>query len=525
MRGVAGVVWKRSGSTTWLTGAPGVPVVAGLTVDAGHAQQDPRHLGVAPLVAAWLTREVARPGVDGPASGLQVVPSLQQSELTVALSGPADAVGVGLARLSAVLPAAAEAVVDDELRSRARMIANPLVPWSAHLAARWRGAPFVLSALGPLALDTLDAAAMAAYVAAACDARLFWTTDPDSVVPAGPVRPGARGLPPPRTGPAGVLRRNDGELASTVADAYDPADRVALSVLAAALHRRLVELQPLAADVRLRLHPLPGRTGLVTCVLVGPQAADADVLAAVAETTEDLPGAAAAEIGRIRRGVAGEIAAADEGDPATLAALARRQLAVGGDPTPERIAEAVSAVTDDEVRDRLAGLHRHLLLASAGDSPYDLVEPLHRPAPGGSRHRSIAEPGVLARCSDVRVGRVRLAPGRWFGHRETTLTSVDFDQLVLRIDAGPGVTGLVDADLASVQLVYPTYRRGDGLRAEVDARTGHVPVVRQREAPEVSAWAAELVRRDRRARIGRLLIALVLVLGSIAAIVAGVITT
>ncbi|HEX6754967.1 MAG TPA: hypothetical protein VF109_03375, partial [Mycobacteriales bacterium] len=223
---MAGVVWKRSGSTTWLTrdqdGTHG-PVVAGLTVDTGFAQQDPRHLGVAPLVAAWFTREVARPGeaVDGPAAGLRVTPSLGQSELTVALSGSAAAVEAGLARLAAVLPAAATAEVDDDLRSRARMLVNPLSPWTAHLAARWRGAAFVLSALGPLAVETLDAAAMAGYVAAGFgpDARLFWTTDPDlvPVAPSGPARPRDRlVLPVPRSGPGSVLRRGEGEVASTV---------------------------------------------------------------------------------------------------------------------------------------------------------------------------------------------------------------------------------------------------------------------------------------------------------------------
>lgn len=527
--GVAGVVWKRSGSTTWLSGSPEVgagAVAAGLTVDTGLAQQDPRHLGVAALVAAWLTREVARPGeaVDGPYAGLRVTPSLGQSELTLALSGGPAAVQAGLARLAAVLPAAGAATVDEDLRARARMLGNPLSPWSAHLAARWRGSPFVLTALGPLSLDTVDPAAMAAYVAAGFgpDARLFWTTDPEltPVAPAGPGRPRDRlVLPPARTGPGCVLRRADEEVASTVADPFDPADRVALSVLAVALHRRLVEFQPLAADVELRMHPLPGRIALVTCVLVGAQGRDAEVLAAVAQTTEDLAGCGSAEIDRVRRAVAADSVAGPA--PAALAALARRQLVVGDEPTPELLAAATATVTDGEVRDRLAALHRGLLLAvpaATGDLPYPLVEPVARPVPGGARFPSWGEAGVLVRCSPRSVGRVRRAPltrTGWPPRRPapTTLAAVDFDRVVLRIDAGQQATGLVDADLASVQLVFPAYQRGERLRAAVAARTAGVPVARVPPRPEVDAWLDQVVRRRRRARIGTVLISAVAVLG------------
>ncbi|HEX6755462.1 MAG TPA: hypothetical protein VF109_05900, partial [Mycobacteriales bacterium] len=306
------------------------------------------------------------------------------------------------------------------------------------------------------------------------------------------------------------------------------AERVALSVLAAALHRRLVEFQPLAADVELRMHPLPGRVALVTCVLVGAQGSDADALAAVSQTVEDLAGSAPVEIDRVRRAVAAE-AADPEPAAGTLAGLARRQLVLGDEPTPELIAAAVAAVTDGEVRDRLAALHRHLLLAvplpsaERGDLPYPLVEPLHRPVPDGDRYPSWGEAGVLVRCSDRRVGRVRRAPfvpeRRWPPRRAdpVTLAAVDFDQVVLRIDAGEQTTGLVDADLSSVQLVYPAYRNGDKLRAAVSERTARVPVVRVPPRPEVAEWLAQVVRRRRRARLGTLLATAVLVAGLVAA--------
>lgn len=532
VRGVDGVAWNSSGGSTWLTGPGGYdgPVVAGLTVDTGFAQQDPRQLGVAPLVVAWLCREVAQLGeaVDGPGAQLRVSPALGQSELTVMLSGSLAAVGEGMLRLEAALSAAGDAVVDDDLRSRARLLVNPLSPWTAHLAARWRGQPFVLSALGPLALDTVDVAAMADFVRSgfAPSARLFWTTEPRlaPVAVLGTAGPRDRLiLPPAAAGPGCVLRRNDGETASTVADPFDPAGRVALSVLAAALHRRLVEFQPLAAAVELRMHPLPGRVGLVTCVLVGGQSREATVRAAVSETLEDLAGCSAAEIDRIRRGLSAE--SAGPPDPGTLAALARRQLVLGDEPTPWSLAREVAEVADEEVRDRLGALHRHLLLAvSAADDdlPYPMAEPVDRPPAEGRRYPSWGEPGVQVRCSPRRVGRVRSPrSGRAGRGRPTTLAAVDFDQVVLRIDAGGQTTALLDADLAGVRLVFASYRQGERLRRAVHERTAGVPLLRAVPRPEVDVWLDDVVRRRRRSRIGLLVCAAVLAVLLVGTAIAG----
>jgi hypothetical protein len=501
-----------TGSDTWLVAPPlaDVPPVVGLTFDAGLARQPAGQLGVAALAAAWLVRVVGRPAeaVDRP-DGLRATPYLTPAECTVVLAGPLPAVRAGLVRLRSALADPAPEI-DDELRSRARMLDGGLEPWAAHLAARWRGHPVALASLGPVALDVLDGPALAGFLAARYGPadRVLWTTEPALVPPGAPARrtgaPGRPELPAARARPGCVVRRSAGEAFSALTHPFAAADRIALGLLADAVHRRLVELQPLASEVDLRLRPLPGRRGLVTCELVGALGDDAAVSTALAETIEDLAaGVAPEEVDRVGAGLA-ERTAIGPVDPGVLDTLARRQLATGDLQTPAGWAGELAVATDAEVRAALRSLRDSLLLAvpEAGTLPYELAGPARPPPAEGRRYPAYGDPATQVRCSSRRVARVRLRPS-WRGRFDpgVTLAAVDFADVVLRVDSGDEVTTLVDADLGSIRLAWAAVRGGRRLREAVAARTTTAPRIRRPPGPELGRWLAELHGRRRRARL------------------------
>ena len=514
--------WIRSGPGLWLvTSRPETQdVVGGVTFGAGWLHQSPEHLGVASLLAAWLMTSLDPPveAADAAERGeaAQLAFWVGQTESSLLAIGSAEAVGSTLRRVEGVLAGAGAAEVDDDLRDRAMAYGGPLEAWFAHLAARWPRYRPHLAALGPLGLSTLDAAAMAAFVDRCMTpaARVWWANDPsipgmvdlrDAVDPDQHVELVA----PPglREGPGCVVQRRPGELFSTVLS-EGPATKVSLSLLARTLHRRLVEFEPLASEVRLSFYHLGGGVGLVCGEADLLPGKDAGARAAVLQTLEDLADGSVAseEIARMREGLAENERSAALHEPHELLRLVHRWFLGGELPTPDGIAEELERTTDEQVLETLALAQRQLLLSvppeeAAAEPPFPMVERARfRDVAGQGRgFRSLVTKGRAARCSAERVGLVE-AVRQGAGTAQVTRASVDFEEVVLRLDTGDQSTTLIDQQGAAVQLVWGTYHHDEELHRLVDGQTAEVPVVRQRPDPEWPERLAEMLRKRRRRR-------------------------
>ncbi|MQA83781.1 MAG: hypothetical protein GEV03_03865 [Streptosporangiales bacterium] len=144
------VSWARAGGpgggpggALWLrTSRPeSHPVWAGITFGAGSLHQPVEHLGVASLLAAWLTTGLSRPveAAEDAANAAQVWFRLGLTDSSLVVTGTVEGVAATLRRMDGLLADASYAEVDDTLRDRARTHSSPLGPWTSHLVARWLG--------------------------------------------------------------------------------------------------------------------------------------------------------------------------------------------------------------------------------------------------------------------------------------------------------------------------------------------------------------------------------------------------
>jgi hypothetical protein len=500
-----GVSWPRTDPYPWLVTArpEGQQAVGGVTFGAGFLNQPTEQLGVAGLFAAWLTSSLSRPvEASDPAAWdepVRVLCSPGQTDTSLVVAGASDGVLAALRRAGDLLANPAAAEVDQGLRDRSHAYQNPLQPWRHHLAARWAGHRPHLTAMGPLAVGSLDAAALAWFVASELmrAPRAYWTSEPslaEQVNP--PAGPPPRPPEPPvlrlgRDRPGCVIRRSHGELFSVAMPAGIPTE-IGLSLLLRVLHRRLVEFEALATQVRIGRYevgsglviagvdadPLPGKEGATR--------------AAAVQTLQDVAGGAvsAEEIGQVRDWYATD----DEPySPGAMAALARRHLLRGDFPTAAAVADEVRGTDDAAVRAALATGYRELLVAvpfeEAEQPPFPMAERVKPHRAEGRRFRDRLNQARAVRCSPRRVGIV---------DRGTTAASVDFAEVALRMDTGDQATTLVDRQLRSVQLVWDAHRRGQRLRELVDQRTPPVPLIREPPDPEWTERFAGALRKQRR---------------------------
>ena len=434
-----------------------------------------------------------------------------------------------LSGLDAVLDRARDADLGPNLRDRARTDLPPLRHWRQHLSARWPDHQPFLAGLGNLALDSIGSDELAAFADRLRRAqRVYWCNDPEVAASVDVPRPPADvpGLPvPPASrlaGPGCVLQRSPMELFSTIGSA-GPVGRVALEVVASALQQRLMELEPLAKALQLsqvELAPLAGLLnidrqpiGLDVVLLTAKAAVPADrqdeCRAAVLETFERLAdGALAPQYAPVRQ----ELAAAERDRPAdaaqTLRALAEQHLLTGGRPTPTSLAEDYERTTDEDILAALVQARCDLLLAvptevASSAPPVPLMERLDpRPTAGGAIYRYRYDGTHYIRCSPERIAHVVRRPRPFLlGWRESTGASVDFAEVVLRVDEADQSTRLLDAQQHQFRIVWGDYQHSGRLRRAVDRHTVGVPLVHQARDEYLDARAAT-VRRARR-RVGQ----------------------
>jgi hypothetical protein len=507
--------WTNLGGAEWLVSGRDEETlaVAGVTVAGGYLAQPANQPGIAALTAAWLVSELSRPveAVDlaggRPARATCAVAS---THVTFAFGGDEAAVAAALGRFDRLV-ADGPVELTDEVRARARLISNPLNPWSVHLAVRWGGAPVTLAALPALALDDLDPAAIVDHLRGwyVPSQRVFWTNEPKlpGLVDLREVGGQPRGLPPP---PAGyriagrgtVLLRDGRELASMIAPAT-PAGEVAMRLVFDALHRRLVDLEPLAADLYAHTIPVHGRSTLFGLVLAqSPVDRPLPALVATAQTLEGLAADPGPDhvLADARDGLADEYAGL-LGDPDDLTALARRRLVLGDRRDQDEWAAALLAVPTAEIGAAIGELAATLLLAAPPGTrpeelPYPIVERLAPLPATGRRYPARYGGRRMIRASAARLGAIR--PDR--GRHEATTDCVEYADVALRIDIGAQATVLIDGHLDAMPVTWPLVRRGRRLRALVDAATAGVPVLRLGPDPAVDAQVASLRRRSRRRR-------------------------
>jgi hypothetical protein len=505
--------WTNLGGAEWLVSGRDeeTPAVAGVTVAGGYLAQPANQPGIAPLTAAWLIGELSRPveAVDlaagRPAKATCVVAS---THVTFAFGGAEAAVAVALERFDRLV-ADGPAEITEEVRQRARLISNPLNPWSVHLAVRWGGAPVTLAALPALALDDLDPVSVLDHLRGwyVPSQRVFWTNEPKlpGLVDLREVGGQPRGLPdPPRAyriaGRGTVLLRDGRELASMIAPA-SPAGEVAMRLVFDALHRRLVDLEPLAADLYAHTVPVHGRSTLFGLVLAeSPVDRPLPTLVATAQTLEGLAADPGPDhvLAEARDGLADEYAGL-LGDPDDLTALARRRLVLGDRRDQDEWAAALLAVSTADIGAAIAELAATLLLAAPPGTrpeelPYPIVERLTPLPATGRRYPARYGGRRQIRASPDRLGAIR--PDR---RRDVATTDcVEYADVALRIDIGEQTTVLIDGHLDAMPVTWPLVRRARRLRAAVDAATAAVPVLRLASDPAVDAQVASLRRRSRR---------------------------
>ncbi|MEQ4300634.1 hypothetical protein ABNF97_04445 [Plantactinospora sp. B6F1] len=513
------VSWKRDGGTPWLL-APRVdgPTFVGVTFAVGLAHQPTEQLGVLALLGAWLTGTLTRPAEAVDRAGHEPLDQVEfvagQADSSLLLVGSAAAVVDGLHRVERLLAAPPEILLDDGLRERASLSLPALAPWTSHLVARWPGYLPQLAALGPLAVGTLDGAAVADFARTRLGVanRVYWTNGTDVPTLAGndrPAAPGAPALPPLPVdafgAPRCVLQRS-GELFS-IAPPATPAVEVALSMLADRLHRRLVVFEPLATEANLSTYPV-GDDRVLVCGAAAPVTGK-EVAAgeAALQTVLDLTEATVsdAEVERFRRALADAPLPAAPHEPAALRWLARRHLHRGDHPTPQHVADEYRNLSDDAVRDALRGLRNSLIYsvpgAAVGEPPFPLAERTAPEPATGRRFRDRVVPRRAVVCSPTRIGVLdTVVEKHWAGPRRLVVTtsSVAFDQIVLLVHTGDQATSLVDRQLSSVSLTWGAYRAGQHLRRMVDARTVGVPAIRRPPNPAWAAQVAGAIRKRRR---------------------------
>jgi hypothetical protein len=505
--------WTNLGGAEWLVSGRDeeTPAVAGVTVAGGYLAQPADQPGIAPLTAAWLVSELSRPveAVDLPAGRpAKATCVVASTHVTFAFGGGEEAVAAALGRFDRLV-ADGPAELTDEVRQRARLISNPLNPWSVHLAVRWGGAPVTLAALPALALDDLDPVAVVDHLRGwyVPSQRVFWTNEPKlpTLVDLREVGGQPRGLPPPPSGYriAGrgtVLLRDGRELASMIAPAT-PAGEVAMRLVFDALHRRLVDLEPLAADLYAHTIPVHGRSTLFGLVLAeSPVDRPLPALVATAQTLEGLAADPGPEhvLAEARDGLADEYAGL-LGDPDDLAALARRRLVLGDRRDQDEWAGALLAVPTADIAAAIGELAGTLLLAAPPGArpeelPYPIVERLTPLPATGRRYPARYGGRRVIRASAERLGAIR--PDR--GRDAATTDCVEYADVALRIDIGTQTTVLIDGHLDAMPVTWPLVRRERRLRALVDAATAGVPVLRLAADPAVDVQVAALRRRSRR---------------------------
>lgn len=530
LREVSPVTWIRSDHSLWLvTSRPDAyPVVAGVTFAVGWLHQPTEHLGVLALLAAWIGTSLRRPTeltgmvtTDTPQISFQV--DQTHSSLLVVAEAP-ELVAQSLVRVDAALDDLPTTAEFDSVRDRAKGYANALTPWRMHLVTRWPGHRPHLAALGSRALATLGPEALEHFVGARFRPapRVYWAND-SRVAELVQSSAGARHGAEPREGrtalsadgsdvapgtgrsePGCVVRRSVNELA-TVAVHSTPVDDLGCALLGRALHRRLVEFEPLTSTFEMMRYDLGG--GIALACAIGDIVAgkSAEVSVAMRQTLEDLASGelSAGEIGRVRDVLADQAAALPPETPNTMLDLVQRHLRSTPFATPETVAAALASVTEDAAREVLRTYLSRALLAVDADAenpPFPMAESSSGRVFPGRSFVNWAAPGWAVRCSEEGLSLLtKVQPRHGVGVAKWVPRSgISFDEVVLRLDAGTQRTTLIDAHLRSIDLAWDSYRKTDRLRQIVDQQTREVPVIREPEDPQWSDWLARRRRARRR---------------------------
>lgn len=466
--------WVPRGGVDWLL-LPADPrsVSVGGMVDAGLADQEWAAHGVAELTARVLHRELARPveQAAGQVDQADVHVELGATTLVVNVRGSAALVRAVWQRFGGLLRGDDPVEVDRSDLAAVGADVVPLHGWGEDLALRFGPTPLAFAAVTRLALGTLDADAVGAFLrrldpAAGRHRWVCWTSDPDLMGSAlGAPAPAA-----PRVVDRGPDRRGSvpaphGILLSGIVPA-GAAGRVAAGLLADSLTTGLVHLRRLASEVRVTGHRL-GNVSWLVAVVADPGLPREDLGGPLAGILQDVPFVADDVV---RRAIDAHAA---ESDPRLLDAAADRLAGVGPGPVPP-------AQVRDVLLDLVASVH---LAVDPDAEPHDGF-PALVPAAGPPRGH--------------RFGTWHTAPDTWFrtlrrhtlgthgfwvevraakGRSWHPMSVVDPRALAVVVEEGAELTHYWDASLRSVTVAWPLLRRPGALRRRLAPARAAAPTL------------------------------------------------
>ena len=544
--------WRHLDGVDWLCVEPAQPrtadeaepptVEAGLVLAHGYAHESPAELGIGAAAFGALARELSRPReTSGPqVVAVQAAARVFLQDTIIRLAGSRDAVRLGLERLNALLshpdeidladrPEPAEFGWHDWSYELTAWFGMGPVAWAAETAPVWSG-------------DPEEARRLLTRSQPAREGRTVgWVTDP-TVLPQHGDSPSTgsgresvlrwREPSPVAAGPGAVVNTWANNLLSGRIGA-GAVDLLALRLLARTLHRDLVEFRSLVGQLEISYEQVDADALFAVRALPGPAGFDAAATrAALLEALQTFAGLAevtlADELTRARQAEALNVELA----PGSRAIDAFRS---GTRPGWSEVVAGYDALTVDDLRAACLRLLDHTLTGVADETtgptsadPYPNPQQILRPlwlapdlpkpgrpriwrralfplglegAPGGiSRLRANSQVlEVITTAPNFKGAVRRFAPQR---------RSVDLSSVAVRIDRGEAYTSLIDTDNRRFTITWPAFLRRRALRSLVDAATP--PPVRV-SAPVTEELSVDLRRRVTRARIGAVILAVVLI--------------
>ena len=533
--------WQRINGVDWLcvepvSGGDG-SVEAGLIIGHGYAHESPADLGLGATAMTALVQELNRPREtdDLRVVELSAAAQVNLQDTILRLVGSPDAVRLGLIALDALLSDPSTVEIDE-------LPDPPTYAWSgwtseltawfgmgttafaADYERPWSGDPERLRQL----LGGLHPGRGAHVVGWASDQSLLGlafsgvdrpseSTTPESAAANGPLR--WRDPSPVADGPRSIVGTFGNNLL-TVRLREDPVSSLALRLLARTAHRNLVEFTQLVNGLDLTVEQVGGESIFALRAVPNAEGFDAAKTGhALIEAVEAYAGltdaALADELDRARQPEALNLDLAPGGRAVDAFRSARR-------PERDEIVGYYESVTVAELRratDRIR--ERALFSVHRSDDPAP-GRPIWQPTPlpevgkpEWSRRSRVRLPmdgteGTRPRISaNTSVLDVTAPTGRNHGQGPKEIrTAVDLTALAVRVDQGSTSTTLIDREDRRATVVWRAYARTARLRALVDAAS---PEGARVPAPEAPALAAEVSRRLLRRRLGRGVLALVLV--------------